>query len=142
MSIVENGSIVSVHYTGTLNDGTEFDSSRSRDPLKFQVGDSQVIAGFENAIIGMAVGESKTVSVPAENAYGLKDERAIQEISKDRFPEGFDALVGEQVTGDNGNGQPFMATIISEQETSVTLDFNHPLAGQDLVFEVEVVSIS
>jgi len=142
MSIVENGSIVSVHYTGTLNDGTEFDSSRSRDPLKFQVGDSQVIAGFENAIIGMAAGESKTVSVPAENAYGLKDELAIQEISKDRFPEGFDALVGEQVTGDNGNGQPFMATIISEQETSVTLDFNHPLAGQDLIFEVEVVSIS
>ena len=142
MSIVENGSIVSVHYTGTLNDGTEFDSSRSRDPLKFQVGDSQVIAGFENAVIGMAAGESKTVSIPAENAYGLKDEKAIQEISKDRFPEGFDALVGEQVTGDNGNGQPFMATIISEQETSVTLDFNHPLAGQDLVFEVEVVSIS
>ena len=142
MSIVETGSIVSVHYTGTLNDGTEFDSSRSRDPLKFQVGDSQVIAGFENAVIGMAAGESKTVSIPAENAYGLKDEKAIQEISKDRFPEGFDALVGEQVTGDNGNGQPFMATIISEQETSVTLDFNHPLAGQDLVFEVEVVSIS
>ena len=142
MSTVENGNTVTVHYTGTLNNGTQFDSSRSREPLVFQVGDGQVIAGFDNAVLGMEIGESKTFTVPANEAYGLKNEDAIQEVSKDQFPEGYDAQVGQTVTGQNQTGQNFQALIIAEAEESVTLDFNHPLAGQDLTFEVELVSVT
>ena len=142
MNTVENGNTVTVHYTGTLNDGTQFDSSRTRDPLSFQVGDGQVIPGFDNAVVGMTIGESKTFTIPAEEAYGLKNEDAIQEVSKTRFPVGYDAEVGQTVTGQNEMGQNFQARIIAEAEESVTLDFNHPLAGQDLTFEVELVSVA
>ena len=142
MSTVENGNTVSVHYTGTLNDGTQFDSSQGRDPLSFQVGDGQVISGFDNAVVGMVVGESKTFTIAAEEAYGPKNEEAVQEVSKDRFPEGYDAQVGQTVTGQNEIGQNFQALIIAEAEDTVTLDFNHPLAGQDLTFEVELVSVA
>ena len=141
MSTVENGNTVAVHYTGTLNNGTEFDSSRGRDPLNFQVGNGQVIAGFDTAVVGMAEGETKTFTIPAEEAYGLKNEDAIQEVTKDRFPDVYTAQVGETVTGQNEVGQAFQATIIAEQTDTVTLDFNHPLAGQDLTFEVELVSV-
>ena len=142
MSTVENGNTVSVHYTGTLNDGTQFDSSRGRDPLSFQVGDGQVIPGFDNAVVGMTVGESKTFTIPADEAYGAKKEEAIQEVSKTRFPEGYDAQVGQTVTGQNEAGQNFQAQIIAEAEETVTLDFNHPLAGHDLTFDVELVSVA
>ena len=142
MSTVENGNTVSVHYTGTLNDGTQFDSSQGRDPLSFQVGDGQVISGFDNAVVGMVVGESKTFTIPAELAYGLKNEEAIQEVSKSRFPEGYDAQVGQTVNGQNEVGQNFQALIIAESVETVTLDFNHPLAGQDLTFDVELVSVA
>ena len=142
MSTVENGNTVSVHYTGTLNDGTQFDTSQGRDPLSFQVGNGQVISGFDNAVVGMVVGESKTFTIPAEEAYGLKNEDAIQEVSKTRFPEGYDAEVGQTVTGQNEVGQNFQALIIAETEETVTLDFNHPLAGQDLTFDVELVSVA
>jgi len=142
MSTVENGNMVTVHYRGTLADGTEFDSSRGRDPLGFQVGSGQVIAGFNDAVVGMTEGESKTITIPAEQAYGVKNEQAIQTVAKDRFPEGFNATIGESVTGQNPNGQSFMATIVEVVDNNVILDFNHPLAGKDLTFEVEVVSIS
>jgi len=142
MSTVENGNTVAVHYTGTLNNGTQFDSSSGRDPLSFKVGDGQVIAGFDGAVVGMTEGETKTFTIPAEEAYGLKNEDAIQEVNKDRFPEGYTAQVGETVTGQNEVGQSFQATIIAEAEESITLDFNHPLAGQDLTFEVELVSVT
>jgi len=142
MSTVENGNTVSVHYTGTLTDGTQFDSSRGKDPLSFQVGNGQVIPGFDNAVVGMTVGESKTFTIPVDEAYGPKNEEAIQEVSKDRFPEGYDAQVGQTVTGQNEIGQNFQALIIAEAEGTVTLDFNHPLAGQDLTFDVELVSVA
>ena len=142
MSTVENGNTVTVHYTGTLNDGTQFDSSRDREPLSFQVGNGQVIAGFDTAVVGMTEGESKTFTIPADQAYGLKNEDAIQEVSKDRFPQGYDAQVGSTVTGQNEIGQNFQARVIAEAEETVTLDFNHPLAGQDLTFDVELVSVA
>jgi len=142
MSTVENGNTVTVHYTGTLDSGVEFDSSRERDALSFLVGAGHVIPGFDKAVLGMTEGESKTVTIPPEEAYGLKNEGAVQEVGKDRFPEGFDASVGETVTGQNAEGQGFMATIIAEENESVTLDFNHPLAGEALTFEVELVSIT
>jgi len=142
MSTVENGNTVSVHYTGTLNDGTQFDSSQGRDPLSFQVGDGQVIPGFDNAVVGMTVGDSKTFTISADEAYGPKNEEAIQEVSKTRFPEGYDAQVGQSVTGQNEIGQNFQALIIAEADETITLDFNHPLAGQDLTFNVELVSVA
>ena len=141
MNTVENGNTVSVHYTGTLNDGTQFDSSREREPLSFLVGDGQVIPGFESAVLGMHEGETKTITILAENAYGPKNDQAVQVVERSRFPNGFEGNVGESVTGQTGEGQAFRATIVSVEENTVTLDFNHPLAGQDLTFEVELVSI-
>ena len=141
MNTVKNGNTVSVHYTGTLNDGTQFDSSREREPLSFLVGDGQVIPGFESAVLGMQEGETKTVTILAENAYGPKNDQAVQVVERNRFPNGFEGNVGESVTGQTGEGQAFRATIVSVEENTVTLDFNHPLAGQDLTFEVELVSI-
>ena len=141
MNTVENGNTVSVHYTGTLNDGTQFDSSREREPLSFLVGDGQVIPGFESAVLGMQEGETKTITILAENAYGPKNDQAVQVVERSRFPNGFEGNVGESVTGQTGEGQAFRATIVSVEENTVTRDFNHPLAGQDLTFEVELVSI-
>ena len=141
MNTVENGNTVSVHYTGTLNDGTQFDSSREREPLSFLVGDGQVIPGFESAVLGMQEGETKTITILAENAYGPKNDQAVEVVERNRFPNGFEGNVGESVTGQTGEGQAFRATIVSVEENTVTLDFNHPLAGQDLTFEVELVSI-
>lgn len=142
MSIVENGNTITVHYRGTLSDGKVFDSSEGRDPLGFEVGSGQVIAGFDNAVVGMNIGESKTITLNADQAYGQRNDDAVQEVSKERFPEGYSANVGETVTGQDGNGQAFAARIIGEQEETVTLDFNHPLAGEDLTFEIELVSIA
>lgn len=142
MNTVENGNTVTVHYTGTLNDGTTFDSSREREPLGFKVGDGQVIAGFDSAVIGMSEGETRTVTISAEDAYGAHNDQAVQTVDKTRFPDGFQGTIGESVTGTDGNGVNFRATIVGEEDDTVTLDFNHPLAGQDLTFEVEIVSIS
>ena len=139
--LVENGSTVSVHYKGTLNDGTEFDSSHSRgEPIQFQAGSGQMIAGFDNAVIGMSVGDKKSVTIPFAEAYGPKDEAAVQTIPKDQFPEVFEFVAGATVQGSGPNG-PFMAKIVSENTADVTLDFNHPLAGEDLGFEIEIVSV-
>jgi peptidylprolyl isomerase len=142
MSTAENGSTVAVHYTGTLNDGTEFDSSRNGDPLNFQIGSGQVIPGFNDGVIGMTEGDTRTIKIESENAYGAKSEEAIQEVTMDKFPSDFSADIGETVTGETGDGRNFVARIISKQDDAITLDFNHPLAGQDLTFEVELVSAS
>ena len=142
MSKAEKGNMVSVHYTGTLSNGTEFDSSKGREPLGFEIGGGQVIAGFNDAIVGMVVGESKTFTIPATEAYGLKNEEAVQEVPKTQFSSDFKPVVGGQVTGQNENGQTFAATIVSEQDETITLDFNHPLAGQDLTFNVELMSVN
>ena len=141
MSTAQNGNSVTVHYTGTLNDGNEFDTSRNRDPLSFQLGSGTVIPGFNDGIVGMSVGETKTIVVPHLNAYGPKIEEAIQEVPRQRFPENFEIRVGEMVAGETNQGQPFNAKIIAEQKDTVTLDFNHPLAGEDLTFQVELLSI-
>ena len=142
MSTVENGNTVSVHYTGTFNDGTEFDSSRGKDSLVFQTGAGQVIPGFDNSIIGMSVGETKSVKIPVDDAYGPLKEEAIQVIEKEKFAEGVDFVIGETVSGQTGTGQQIAARITAVEESTVTLDFNHPLAGQDLNFEIELLAIS
>jgi len=140
---VENGNTVSVHYAGTLNDGTEFDSSYTRgEPLTFEVGAGQMIRGFDSALPGMEVGEVKNVSLPPGDAYGDRNEEATQIVPVAQFPEGLDLTIGQMIRGNQPNGQPFMAKIINSDTHTVTLDFNHPLAGEELNFKIELVDIT
>ena len=142
MSTVQNGNTVTLHYTGILNDGTQFDSSEGKEPLMFQVGSGQVIPGFNDGVIGMNIGETKTIVVPHQDAYGPKIDDAIQVVQKEKFPPDFEIRVGETVAGQTQDGHGFNAVILSEQTDTVTLDFNHPLAGEDLTFEVKLMSVT
>ena len=139
---VENGSKVSVHYRGTLNDGTEFDSSHSRgEPLTFEVGSGNMISGFDDAVQGMTVGETKNITLTPDQAYGDVNPDAIADVPKTSFPDDFQFEETAMVEGQNQFGQPMMGTINEVKEDSVTIDFNHPMAGKDLNFEIELVSI-
>ncbi len=142
MSTTKNGDTISVHYRGTLDDGTEFDSSRNRgETLTFQVGVGQMIPGFDAGVVGMSVGETKNIQIPANDAYGERVDEAVQQVPKTAFPENFQFIVGQQVQGTGPNGETIAAVVISESENDATLDFNHPLAGKNLNFEVELVEI-
>ena len=137
---VATGDNVKVHYRGTLTDGTEFDNSHTRgEPLEFTIGSGQMIVGFNDAIIGMAEGEKKTFSLTPEMAYGHRIEEAVQAVPRSAFGDDFELEIGGMVQG-NGPRGPFVAKIQQLDEDTVTLDLNHPLAGQELSFEVEVVS--
>lgn len=141
MATAKNGDTVAVHYTGSLTDGTIFDSSREREPLSFTVGEGQVIAGFNDAVDGMQVGDSVTVTIPAANAYGEFNEQFIIDVPPADIPAEFEVEVGMdlQLHQDDGGAIPVRVTSVTPE--SVTLDANHPLAGQDLTFEIELVSI-
>ncbi len=138
---VQEGDAVRIHYTGKLDDGTVFDSSEGRDPLQFIVGDGQVISGFEEAVIGMEPGESKTVKIPADKAYGPYDKEKVGVIDRSQFPADTELEVGQQLTVRPPSGEMITATVIDVSETSVTVDANHHLAGKDLTFEIELVEI-
>jgi len=131
-----------VHYTGTLADGTVFDSSRERDPFEFVVGADQVIKGFDDAVVEMAVGDTKTVTVPSDEAYGPHFAERVIEVDHGQFGEGVIPEVGMQLQSDGGEGQPPMVVTVTEvTEDKVILDANHPLAGQDLTFEIELLEL-
>ncbi len=138
----KQGDTVKVHYTGTLEDGTVFDSSREREPLEFTIGGGQLIPGFEQTIIGMTPGESRNTRILAADAYGTYREDLVLEVDRDRFPPDMQPEVGLQleVRRPDGLTQTFMITGTSE--TSVTLDANHPLAGEDLIFDIELMQIA
>ena len=137
-----NGSNVRVHYTGTLNDGTVFDTSRDReDTLDFELGAKNLIPEFEAAIVGMKAGETKEFKIESVNAYGPPNPDAIVKVPKSAFPEGFEFVIGNPVLGQSQTGQPLHAVILAEEEGEIVLDHNHPLAGKDLNFEVELVEI-
>jgi peptidylprolyl isomerase len=138
---VKTGDTVKVHYTGKLQDGTVFDTSSDGEPLEFTVGDGQVISGFEQAVIGMQVGESKTRTIPVDQAYGPRSDDMIMEVSRDKLPEDLEPEVGMQLQMNDGNGGIVTVTITDISETAVKLDANHPLAGQDLTFDIELVGI-
>jgi peptidylprolyl isomerase len=143
MSQAENGKTAKVHYTGTLSDGTIFDSSRERDPLEFAVGSGQVIQGFDDAVSVMAVGETKTITIPAEQAYGPHHAELVLEVPHSQFAAGLTPEVGMQLQSDNGEGQPpTVVTVTAVAEDKVTLDANHPLAGKDLTFEIELMALA
>jgi len=135
------GDTVRVHYTGKLEDGTVFDSSLDRDPVEFTLGASQVIPGFEQAVVGMSPGESKTVEVPADQAYGPYREELVQEIDRELVPEDLKLEVGQQLALRLSPGRSIRVTVTKLTESKVTLDANHPLAGKDLTFDLQLVEI-
>lgn len=140
-AVVRNGDIVKVHYTGRLQDGTVFDTSVGSEPLEFTIGQGQLIFGFEQAVIGMKVGESKTVTIPVDQAYGPRRDDMILEVERDELPEDLDPRVGMQLQMNQGDGGIMIVTITDVSETTIKVDANHPLAGQDLTFDIELVEI-
>jgi peptidylprolyl isomerase len=142
MSQAKSGDTVKIHYTGTLDDGTEFDSSAGRDPLEFSLGSGQVIAGFDNAVEGMAVGDSKTVTLPPDEAYGDRHEKLLQEVPRTSLPDDMKPEVGMALQTQSPEGQVMNLVIADVTEDSITVDANHPLAGQALTFAIELVEIA
>ncbi|WP_071672524.1 FKBP-type peptidyl-prolyl cis-trans isomerase [Nioella nitratireducens] len=135
------GSTIALHYTGTLSDGSVFDSSEGRDPLSFTMGQGQIIPGLEAAVEGMSEGDEKTVTVAAEQAYGERDPNAMQQIPRDQIPENIPTDPGTQLQMQAPNGQAIPVVVAEVSDSHVTLDANHPLAGKDLTFAVKVVSV-
>jgi len=136
------GDTVKVHYTGKLESGEEFDSSRERDqPISFELGKAQVIPGFEQAVEGMAPGESKQVTIEPEQAYGDRRDDLVFTLPRDQFPGDIELQEGLRVTGTTQQGQQIEMTVVRFDDESVTLDANHPLAGQSLVFDIELVEL-
>lgn len=142
MSPLAPGSQVSIHYTGTLTDGAVFDSSQGREPLQFVIGQGQVIPGFEAAVQEMAVGDRKTVTIPCQQAYGPHHPDQVMVLDRQQFPTDLPLDVGLQLQlqGPQGQAIPVLVTCLSD--TDVTLDANHPLAGEDLTFELELVAVN
>ncbi len=138
----ENGNTVKVHYTGTLEDGTVFDSSEGREPLQFKVGSGEVIPGFDTAVMGLETGESRTTTIPANQAYGPHMPGQIIEVPRDGIPPDFKPAIGDVVQLKDPQGQPLQATVEEITEDVVKFDANHPLAGKDLTFEIKVMAVS
>jgi peptidylprolyl isomerase len=141
MAQAKNGDVVKVHYTGRLTDGTQFDSSAGREPLEFTVGAGQMIKGFDNGVLGMVVGDKKTIQISPEEGYGSRDESAIIEFPASGVPKDMKLEPGMLLTLRNQDGQPVQVVVIEVRQEVVLMDANHFLAGKDLVFEVELVEI-
>jgi len=141
MTQAKRGDTVQIHYTGTLADGSVFDSSDGRDPLEFAVGSGMIIPGLDVAIPGMAVGDKKVVEVPADQAYGPEHPEARQPIPRSELPSDIPQEVGTQLQMQNPEGQVIAVVIVEVTETEIIIDANHPLAGKDLTFAIEMVSI-
>lgn len=141
MSQAKSGDTVHVHYTGKLDDGTQFDSSVEREPLEFAVGGGQVIAGFDKAVEGMTVGEKKSVRIPADEAYGERHEQLVQDVPKSALPNDLEPAVGMHLQAPEPGGNVMRLVVVAVAEESITVDGNHPLAGEALNFDVELVAI-
>ncbi|SEM98261.1 peptidylprolyl isomerase [Palleronia salina] len=141
MSQAKAGDTVSMHYSGALADGTKFDSSEGRDPLEFQLGTGQIIPGLDEAITGMEVGDKKTVTVAPENGYGPRDPSRIQAVPREQIPDHIPTEPGTQLQMQTPDGQTIPVVVAQVSDSEVTLDANHPLAGQELTFDVELVDI-
>jgi peptidylprolyl isomerase len=137
----KTGDKVTVHFTGKLNDGKVFDSSREQDPIEFVVGQKAVIAGLDNAVAGMAPGEQKTVQVPSAQAYGPHLKELLVEFPRDRIPENFFPEVGQRLQVRTSDGRTMPAVVVDANDAAVTVDANHPLAGKDLTFDIELVNV-
>jgi peptidylprolyl isomerase len=141
MSEAKSGDIVHVHYTGRLSDESVFDSSEGRDPLTFQLGKGQVVPGFDKAVSGMETGEKKTVTISADEAYGPRLDQLVLTAPRENLPPGFDPKMGEVVGLESRDGRQMEAMVVHADEEAIRMDANHPLAGQDLTFDIELVKI-
>jgi peptidylprolyl isomerase len=141
MAQAKDGDTVKVHYVGTLDDGTIFDSSAGRDPLEFTLGEGNVIPGFESAVRGMSPGDTVTAKIAADDAYGQREEGAVFEVDRAQLPEGLEPQVGQPLGLTDPTGQMIPAFIAEVGDSTITIDANHPLAGQDLNFEIRLVEI-
>ena len=141
MQQVKNGDTVRVHYHGKLTDGTTFDSSEGREPLEFEVGSGAVIQGFDDGVTGMTIGEKKTINIPADEAYGQKEEDRIMDFPLDRFPPDMSPEIGMQLNMSNGQVENIPVVVTEVNNESVILDANHHLAGEELIFDLELVEI-
>lgn len=137
--MIENGNVVDVHYVGKLTDGNVFDSSEGREPLKFEVGSGQIIPGFENAVMGKAVGDKVTVTINPEMGYGEVREDLFVQLPIDKMPG--DVEVGQMLQAMSDDGRATQVRVHEVNEDNVIIDGNHPLAGQDLIFDIEIVSV-
>jgi peptidylprolyl isomerase len=140
--MVEDGQKVKIHYTGTLDDGSQFDSSAGRDPLEFEMGAGMVIPGFESGVKEMEVGEKKTIHIPAAEAYGERREDMVMQFERSQLPEDIKPEVGMGLQMQGPQGQPVPVTVTAVDEESITIDANHQLAGKNLNFELELVEIA
>lgn len=141
MAHATSGNTVKIHYRGTLTDGSEFDSSRERQPLEFTLGSGSVIPGFDKAVDGMAVGENKSFTIPCDEAYGPHNPNLIQEVPRGELPEGMEPQLGMRLSATVQGGQQIDLVVTHVTDETVHLDANHPLAGEDLTFEVELIAI-
>jgi peptidylprolyl isomerase len=142
MSQAKTGDTVKIHYTGTLDDGTQFDSSNGRDPLEFTLGSGQVIPGFDKAVEGMAVGDEKSVNIQPEDAYGPRNDQMVQDVPKSALPDDLEPEEGMGLQARGQDGQVLNLTVVAVGEDSITVDGNHPLAGQNLNFDIQLVEIA
>jgi len=142
MAQVKSGDTIKVHYHGKLTSGETFDSSEGRDPLEFEVGSGMVIKGFDDGVTGMSVGEKKTIHIPFMEAYGPRNNEMVIPMPKERFPADMEIQLGMPLVMSDPNGQQFQVVVTEIKEDMVMLDANHPLAGQDLVFDLELVEIN
>jgi peptidylprolyl isomerase len=142
MATAKTGDTVLVHYTGKLQDGTIFDSSVDRQPLEFAVGQGQVIPGFDQAVTGMSPGDSKTVQIPADQAYGPARSEMVMVVDRQQIPTDLEVSVGAQLQLQHSSGQVIPVMIKELTTETVTLDANHPLAGEDLTFDINLVSVN
>lgn len=142
MSVASKGDAVKVHYTGKLNDGTVFDSSANREPLQFTLGDGNMIKGFDAAVQGMEIGQEKSVTIPSNEAYGEKRDDMMLDIPLTQVPPHIKPEVGMELSLQNQQGQPVPVRVVGVEEEKIILDANHPLAGQDLIFDITLVEIA
>lgn len=141
MAQAKPGDTVKVHYTGKLEDGMVFDTSTDLDPLQFTIGDGQIIPGFEQAVVGMNPGESKTIKIPTDEAYGPHREEMVLMVDRNQLPVDLKPEIGQQLQSRQTDGQTIVVTVTDVSESSVTVDGNHPLAGKDLTFDIQLVEI-
>jgi peptidylprolyl isomerase len=142
MTQAKSGDTVKVHYTGTLDDGTEFDSSKGKDPLVFTLGSGEIIPGFNKAVEGMLLGEKKTIGITPEDAYGPRNEQMVQDVPRNMLPEDMEPAIGMPLQAQGPDGQTVNLTVTAVAEESIVVDGNHPLAGQTLNFAIELVAIN
>ena len=142
MAQAKNGSTVTVNYTGRLEDGSVFDETQNKEPLRFVLGKDRLIKGFEQAVVGMSPGESKTVKLPPEDAYGPKRDEMLVSVDRGKIPQDVQPQVGQRVELKQQDGSPIGATVTEVTDSRIVVDANHPLAGHSLTFDISMVEVS